>query len=146
MGHYNESTVLSVMNRYPDDDVEYYTGLADLNHIYLYRVFRNEFKEDDGYTPGVINVSELIYPDTMTPVHFVGKSNGVRLTDFTRINPNEGEIDISAGGRLTIWYAKPNAAKAMATFRGYYIEKRDTLLRKVEKYDELIDNLYPIGT
>lgn len=139
MGYVSESSILRVIEA---DDC---TTLKDLNHIYLYRIFRNEFDIADGYTPGEVRLSKLIYSGTAKPVRFVGKGNGVRLVDFTRINPNEGEMDISTGGRLTIWYAKPNTSKAMATFREYYVEKRDALLAKAEKYDVLIDKLGFVG-
>lgn len=135
MGYISESSILRIIEA--DDRAT----LKDLNHIYLYRVFRNEFDIADGYTPGTVRSSKLVYPSIMKSVHFVGKGNGTRLIDFTRINPNEGEINISTGGRLTIWYAKPNTSKAMATFREYYTEKRDALLAKVEKYNVLIDKL-----
>lgn len=131
----SEQTILRMIGADRD------TNPSKLNHIYLYRIFRNKFEVIDGYTPGIVRSSRLIDPHKFVEPRFVAKSNGERLVDVIGIDPTEGEIYVSTGGLMVIWYLKPNAKQAARDFRDYYVLKRDKVLTTVAKYNEVIDIL-----
>ena len=133
MGHPSESSILGYIDAESKDE---------LAHFYLYRVFRNEFHEEDMCAPAQIVNSHLIHIRTRKSIRFVGRAddNG-RLFDYCSVAPTEGEVYTSTGGLMSVWFAEPNPELAKKIFSKIYLKKREDLQKRLDACDKILDLL-----
>lgn len=117
---------------------------TELTHIYLYRMYRNVFYEEDGYTSGYLSKqtydAQLMNKQKQRPIHFIARGNHDRLTDICRVSSHEATV-YTSGGTSNLWLSKPDSALAKTIMQSEYARKRDILLEKVARYDRVIDSL-----